>query len=257
MDVFYLVKSSLLAGGKHYDLLVDWKKRLSYEIPFLIDCFKNIKPPVKTILEVGCGTGHHAQILHKNWGYKVTGVDIDESMIEEARIRVPSAELFVHNFLNPDFLLGRSFDAIISLGNSVGLIASMSDFRNVVTRFSKLIRKPHGILVFHLLNTEKERNGWSAPRSVVTTEGEYIFLRGFTTTEMFIHPEIITLFRPNNGQEWQMTTTGKANIPRIDIKTMSSLLQEFGFRDIKVFGNYQRISFQSSSSADMIFKCHF
>lgn len=253
--VLKLENKSLLAGGKHYDLLVNWQKRLSSEIPFLRELLKEIKPPISTILEVGCGTGHHSAVLHKEMLYRVTGVDIEETMIEEARKRVPEAELLVGDFLDPELLKRCSFDSIISLGNSVGLIAAKSNFEAVAARFSQLIRKPKGVLIFHLLNTEKERNGWSPPRSVINEQGEYVFLRGFTTTESFIHPEIITLFKSGGDVNWKLTTTGRANIPRISHTVMSSLLKEHGFDKIRVFGNYKKSTFDSSTSEDMIFVC--
>ncbi|MFX1286016.1 MAG: class I SAM-dependent methyltransferase [Promethearchaeota archaeon] len=249
------MKSSLLAGGKLYDLLVNWNKRLSSEIPFLVNFLKDIKPPVTTVLEVGCGTGHHAQILQRDYGYLVTGVDIEESMIEEARKRVPEAEILVHDFLDPVLLKGRSFDAIISLGNSVGLIASKYEFKSIISKFTQLLRKSNSILIFHLLNTEKARDGWSPPRSVDTNDGEYIFLRGFTTSERFIHPEILTLYRSKNDDYWEITSTGKANIPRIKQREMSSLLNKYNFRNIRVFGDYQKNPFNPSSSVDMIYVC--
>ncbi len=250
-------KTSLLAGGKHYDLLINWEKRLSFEIPFLTEFLKAFETPIRTILEVGCGTGHHTAILHRNMGYQVTGLDIDESMIEEAHKRVPEAEMLIHDFLDHNFLKGRSFDAIISLGNSVGLIASKSNFREIIVRFSQLLRKPNGLLIFHLLNTEKERDGWSAPRSVVTEDGEFVFLRGFTTSENYVHPEIITLYRPKNEMKWQMVTTGRANIPRISQEKMTSLLNKYNFKNIRVFGDYQKNPFNPSSSVDMIYVCTF
>ncbi|UCE13253.1 MAG: class I SAM-dependent methyltransferase [Candidatus Heimdallarchaeota archaeon] len=248
-----MTKSSLLVGGEHYNLLINWDKRLSIEMPFLMDFIKDIKPSVKTILDLGCGTGHHTQILQKKYGYQVTGVDIDQSMIEEARKQVPNAELLVQDFMDPEALTGRLFDAIISLGNSVGLIgAAHNGFKGIISKFFQVLRKSHGILIFHLLNTEKEREGWSPPRSVVTDNGEYIFLRGFTTTEKFIHPEIITLFQSQDNKEWEMITTGKTNIPRISYKSMVSLLQEVGFTDVRVFGDYNKSPFDPLSSVDMI-----
>ena len=250
-----MTESSLLAGGKHYDLLVNWNKRLSLELPFLSNFLKDVRVPINTILEVGCGPGHHAARL-QNMSYQVTGVDIDQSMIEEARKRVPSAEMLVHDFLDPKALKERSFDAIISLGNSVGLIAVKNDFERIIAKFYQLLRKSQGILIFHLLNTEKERDGWSPPRSVVTDDGEYIFLRGFTTTEKFIHPEIITLFRSQDDKNWEMTTTGKTHIPRISHKKMVSLLRKHGFSDVRVFGDYNRNPFDPLTSVDMITICY-
>ncbi|UCG01200.1 MAG: class I SAM-dependent methyltransferase [Candidatus Heimdallarchaeota archaeon] len=248
-------KSSLLSGGKHYDLLVDWEKRLLTEIPFLSYFLTNFQPPIRTILEVGCGTGRHAEILHKKLGYQVTGIDIEKTMIEEAKTRLPETEMLVHDFLDLKIFNQRVFDAIISLGNSVGLMSASSDFEGIIKRFAQLLRKPKGLLIFHLLNTSKERSGWSAPRSINTTEGEYIFLRGFSTSEKFVHPEILTLYRPKEATKWEMTSTGKANILRINQSKMISLLKKFDFTNIKVFGDYQKNIFQSSDSVDMIFVC--
>lgn len=250
-------KSSLLSGGKHYDLLVNWEKRLSIEIPFLTEFLKGIQPPIRTILEVGCGTGRHAEILHKNLGYHVTGIDIEETMIEEARRRLPEGEILVHDFLDQKTLTQRSFDAIISLGNSIGLIAANSNYEEIISRFSLLLRKPGGLLIFHLLNTSKERQGWSVPRSIISPKGEFIFLRGFSTTKGFIHPEILTLYRSKNEVDWEMTSTGKASIPRINQNEMTSLLKKYHFTNIKVFGDYHKNLFNPSSSVDMIYVCEF
>ncbi|MFX0123932.1 MAG: class I SAM-dependent methyltransferase [Candidatus Hodarchaeota archaeon] len=250
-------KSSLLSSGKHYDLLVNWEKRLSLEIPFLTEFLKTIQPPIRTILEVGCGTGRHSEVLHKTLGYHVTGIDIEETMIEEAKKRLPEAEMLVHDFLNPEILNQRSFDAIISLGNSVGLISATSNYEVIIKTFSRFLRKPNGLLIFHLLNTSKEREGWSTPRTIITTEGEFIFLRGFSTTEEFIHPEILTLYRSKNDNIWKMTSTGKANIPRISQREMTSLLEKYNFTNIKVFGDYHKNLFDPSSSMDMIYVCEY
>jgi ubiquinone/menaquinone biosynthesis C-methylase UbiE len=248
-----LDESSLLSGGKHYDFLVDWSKRLSTEIPFIIDLIGEITPKIKSILIAGCGTGHHAQVLHEKYNFEITGVDIEESMIEEARQRVPNAELIVQDFLDPELLNGRTFDAIVSVGNSVGLMASNSNFEEIINTFSRLLRKSNGILLFQILNTEKEREGWSIPRSVVTDEGEFVFLRRFSTSKEFVHPEIITFFKQKNGEFWQNVSTGGGKIPRISQISMISLLQEKGFQNIRVYGNYQKKPFKSSSSTDMIF----
>lgn len=250
-------KSSLLSGGKHYDLLVNWEKRLSLEIPFLTDFLKEIRPPIRTILEVGCGTGHHAKVLQEKLGYRVTGIDIEETMIEEAKKRVPEAEMIVHDFLDPKILTQRPFDVIISLGNSVGLMSATSNFEVIINRFSQLLRKPKGLLIFHLLNTSKERQGWSVPRSINTTEGEFIFLRGFSTTEKFIQPEILTLHRPKNDIKWKMISTGKTNILRTNQREMTSLLEKYNFKNIKVFGDYRKNLFNPTSSIDMIYVCEY
>ncbi len=249
------MSSSLLSGGKHYDKLVNWEKRLSSEIPFLNFFLTEIKPPINSILEVGCGTGRHAQILQQEKKFQITGVDIDESMIEEARKRIPETRLYTHDILDTDFLKEQegNFDAIISLGNTVGLVSRDSSYDLIIKRFSQFVKKEKGILIFQILNTEKERTGWSQPRSLITDDGEYIFLRGFETTEKFIRPEIITLFRSKNENNWGISSTGRSNIPRVKKKEMVSLLKMNGFKKIEVYGDYQKTIFNSESSIDMIF----
>ncbi|MFX0149994.1 MAG: class I SAM-dependent methyltransferase [Candidatus Hodarchaeota archaeon] len=247
------MNSQLLSGGKHYDLLINWEKRLVLEVPFLRRYITGVKPQIKTILEVGCATGRHTQILQQMEELQVTGIDIDESMIDEAKKRVPKAEFIVQDFLD---LKNRKFDSIISLGNSVGLIAQSADYYSIIERFSQLLRRSNGLLIFQLLNTEIEREGWSSPRSITTADGEFIFLRGFTTTAKCIHPEILTLYKSNNEAKWEIQTSGRANIPRISHQEMIKLLNQFEFREIRVFGSYHEEVFDPDNSVDMIFVCH-
>lgn len=247
------MKTELLKSGQHYNLLIDWKKRINNDIPFLLDLLQGAKPEIKTVLEVGCGTGRHAEVLHEKEGYKLTGVDINESMIEEASKRVPGAEMLTSDFMDTNLLKNRKFDAIFSIGNSTGLIAQSYDFKLIIKRFSDFLKKSGGVLIFHLLNTEKERNGWSKPRLISVEDGDFLFLRGFSTDEKFVHPEILTLFKPKGESEWQMDTPGKANIPRINHKKMLAILKENGFKNIRVYGNFKKEAFDSENSVDMIF----
>jgi len=71
--------------SKNYYKTVDIENRLSYEMPDLIALFKKHK--VKTVLDVGCGTGDHVIALAKE-GFKVTGIDRSTLMIKEAKKRM-------------------------------------------------------------------------------------------------------------------------------------------------------------------------
>lgn len=246
------MNDSLLSGGKHYNLMINWKKRLANEIPFLKSFFDGFLSNETSILSVGCGTGQHLFEIQKHYQCEVTGIDISETMIDEAQKQVPKGSFLVGDFLDNDVLSNQKFDAIFSLGNSIGLIASVSSFLKVVKKLKTHI-KPNGILIFQLLNTMKEREGWSPPRSVKSQEGEYIFLRGFHTSKEFIHPEILTLFRANDSDQYQIAATGGTNIPRITVKAMKELLNVYNFENIEVYGNYQKEDFDPSTSLDMIF----
>lgn len=61
-----------------------------------VDFFLSIFPLVagSSILDMGCGTGRHALELAKR-GYEVTGVDISEGMLEQARKKAEEANVSV------------------------------------------------------------------------------------------------------------------------------------------------------------------
>ena len=70
--------------SKTYYAAVDVEDRLSHEIPDLLKVFSQHK--VKTILDIGCGTGDHAIDLARR-GFNVVGIDRSHGMIAESNKR--------------------------------------------------------------------------------------------------------------------------------------------------------------------------
>ena len=250
------MSNSLLSGGEHYNLMINWEKRLAAEIPFLTSFFDNRITSDSSILSLGCGTGKHLIEITKKYNCQTFGLDIDSSMITEAKKSLPNTMFFTGDFLSPQVIQNQTFDLIFSLGNSLGLIASSTSFSDAIKRLSQITSK-NGMIIFHLLNTMKEREGWSVPRTISISNGEIVFLRGFTTSKRFIHPEILTLYRKNSTQPYQLTSTGRASIPRITITEMINLLKNYGFKKIRIYGDYNKSEFQAEHSTDMIFVADF
>ena len=75
-------------------------KNTAREVGFLVDEFK--LPKGAAILDVGCGTGRHSIGLALH-GYKMTGVDISQDMLniarEEARRQHVEIELICSDFV--------------------------------------------------------------------------------------------------------------------------------------------------------------
>ncbi len=73
--------------AKYYDLLYqnkDYNAESAYIIDKITALTREREREVKTILELGCGTGKHARILQDK-GYVVYGVDLSKNMIKLAK----------------------------------------------------------------------------------------------------------------------------------------------------------------------------
>lgn len=70
----------------------------------------------KSLLDVGCGTGIHANLLSKH--YQVEGLDIEQKMLAAARKNYPKIRFQQGDMVN--FKLGRNFDVIVCLFSAIG-----------------------------------------------------------------------------------------------------------------------------------------
>ena len=75
---------------------------------------RHLPPPGARVLDAGCGHGALVHLLHER-GYRVTGVDTSEWIIEQARRHAPElADSFVHGDV-ASLPAGEPFDAIVCL----------------------------------------------------------------------------------------------------------------------------------------------
>ncbi len=72
--------------ASYYDLFYD-DKPYATEVGFLEWAFRRFaKRPVRSVLEIGCGTGGHALVLARR-GFVVTGIDRSPAMVGRARAK--------------------------------------------------------------------------------------------------------------------------------------------------------------------------
>jgi SAM-dependent methyltransferase len=129
----------------YYDLLYkdkDYKGEITYINSFI----KKYNADAKTVLDLGCGTGIHAQILMKR-GYKVHGIDISRDMLLCAKDREYEDELSFSQGDIRDVQLGQKFDVAISLFHVISYQNSNSDLYDAFkTAYEHL--EDSGIFIF-------------------------------------------------------------------------------------------------------------
>ncbi|MCC6371705.1 MAG: class I SAM-dependent methyltransferase [Bacteroidia bacterium] len=105
-----------------------------------------------TIWDLACGKGRHSIALNKK-GYDVTGTDLADNSINEARkVENERLHFYVHDMRTP--FKENYFDAVFNLFTSIGYFSHFDDnfkvFKNVAAALT-----PGGVLVIDFFNFEK------------------------------------------------------------------------------------------------------
>ncbi|HSM02178.1 MAG TPA: class I SAM-dependent methyltransferase [Acidimicrobiia bacterium] len=113
-------------------------------------------PGAASLLDVACGTGKHLEIWRDR--FEVEGLDIDPSMLDLARARVPEVPLHLGDFA--DFELDATFDAITCLFSSIGYAHTPDRLDAAIATMARHLA-PGGVLVVEpWLTPEKIRPPW-------------------------------------------------------------------------------------------------
>ena len=133
-----------------YDDLLHNKEKSNYEINTIINK-SNITSQSK-ILDIGCGTGNHLDILYQNDSRINTliGIDSSKAMIKNAKEKFPLLTFKLSNALNTMDFTSESFSHILCLNNTIYYI------KNKILLLSNCYNwlMPGGILILNLVNSK-------------------------------------------------------------------------------------------------------
>lgn len=137
--------------ANYYDLIYK-NKDYNGEVEYILSLLNKYQPNLKSILELGCGTGKHALILSEK-GYQIDGVDLSDEMISIAydqRQKLPQNIASNVQFEQGDLRtvrMGKKYDAIVSLFHVMSYQTSNEDL-SAAFATAKAHLKPGGVFLF-------------------------------------------------------------------------------------------------------------
>lgn len=252
-----------------YEVMNDWPTRLSLELPFIRRALEQAH--ARTVLDVACGSGHHAIALARE-GYIVRGTDISPEMIAQARRNAAQAQVSVQ-FEQSDLAapgtrsMNRIFDAVLCLGNSLPHVLTEAEQLGALHAMRDQLREG-GVLVLQNLNYDlrwKERPRFFALNPAVL-DGRLLLIwrmadyhdpgarvagwNGPCPEPGLITFHIATIEQDAQGQ-WQATVKSTLQRP-LFASDLTHWLTQVGFKDVTLFGGMDGRTFDPDSSPDLV-----
>ena len=210
---------------------VEYEKRAD----FVEKLFLRAKRPVKSLLDLACGTGTMTSLLTER-GYELIGVDGSEDMLLEAREKAQTLTgvppLFLHQSLTELALYGTVEAAICCL-DSINYVTRPRDVQRTFNRLHDTIA-PGGSLVFdiHAVSKMEKLDG-----EVLLDEREDVFCLWRTryrkNVKMLDYE--VDLFRLQPDGAWERDFE-EHHQRAYTVEELTAWLEEAGFTAIRTHG---------------------
>ena len=141
------MESAFKKYSKFYDLLYK-DKNYKKEVDYVDELMKANGKNIKSILDLGCGTGIHAEMLYDK-GYDISGVDLSEEMLIEARKRAEiSNKKIEYKCSNiTELNINKKYDVVTSLFHVISYLSSNEDLLKTFKNIKKHLNES-GLFIF-------------------------------------------------------------------------------------------------------------
>jgi SAM-dependent methyltransferase len=141
--------------------------------PFVEQVVHERLPEARDWLDLCCGSGRLLEILVRE-GYDAAGLDMSPHQLAHARRNVPEAALVEADIR--DFRLGRQFDVITCLFDSINYLTTKRDLERAFRNVRRHLAGP-GMFVFDVCTLAGYRNAPCVP-AVRRTDSTVIVIEG-------------------------------------------------------------------------------
>ena len=188
----------------------------------------------KTVADLACGTGSATRILAER-GYRVTAVDLSESMLTEAMDKCADLEnlpTFVHQNL-AQLRLPRAVDMAVCFLDSLDYILDPADCEAAIRRTYKALN-PGGIFIFDV-NTPEKLRAMDGQVFLDEDDDVYCVWRGEFDEETNICSYGMDLFQ-REGKLWYRSFEEHREYAYSQ-EQLTGYLKEAGFTHIEVYAD--------------------
>jgi len=143
--------------AEFYDLLYSYRD-YDKEAAFLVSHCSHSRSPA--ILDVACGTGSHLRAIQEKMPRaRLTGLDLNQKMLDQARNKSIDAQFFCANM--EDFLIRKRFDLVYSLSSSMQYNLHDADLRKTMQNLAKHTKKGGKIIIDFAFCRERWKEGYT------------------------------------------------------------------------------------------------
>ncbi|WGU97469.1 methyltransferase domain-containing protein [Paenibacillus dendritiformis] len=204
-------------------------------------------PASASILDLCCGMGRHALALAEA-GYRVTGVDLSEVLLEEAMAHDTRGQV---KFLRGDMRempVDGPFDAVVNLFTSFGYFTDNEDNARVFQEIHRVL-KPQGRFIVDFLNPSYVRQHL-VPHSERVDGGTRIEER--RRIENGFVKKAITLTDASGGEQREY----EERVRLYELADFRNMMDEAGLVIDQVHGSYDGAAYEEEQSKRMIMVGH-
>lgn len=204
----------------------DWLERL----------FRKSAIPVRSVLDLACGTGTMACLLAER-GYQVIATDGSEEMLTQAMLKAAMLEecapVFLHQSM-PKLRLLEPVDTVISTIDSLNYLTRERDIRETFKRVWRWL-KPGGQFIFDV-NTPYKLRRMDQQMYMDETEDSFCVWRTFFSEKTQICTYQVDLFREQEDGAWERNFEEHRE-KAWTMEQLREFLTDAGFEKITVTGD--------------------
>ena len=244
-----MAQYSILA--KYYDALMDGVDYAKWA-DFYEQCFEKYGRDVKTVVDIGCGTGSITTELAAR-GYAMTGVDISSEMLalaerkaEERGVRVRYAEQDMA-YLDT----GAESDAVICSFDGVNYLTDTGDLRSCFSSVAAALAEG-GLFVFDVSSPYKFKNILGDNAFVYETGDMFLSWQCFYNEKRAVCDYYLTFFEKDGGAWHRCDETQRQRA--YSERTLEKMIKEAGMSPLAKFADVD-FSPVESESERIFFVC--